>query len=308
MINENIEQQPLPDTTTNQSQPSETLSQVNPNTQTFEVPNDQFNSFHPQNQVIDLNNNNTVQVKPEDLVTANFNNPIELNQIPQQPPIDVMKQEKVDPVPVMPKYFPLEEDPVKESLIIEKQMIEYNYENDLSLQIQTPYHYYKVSNEDSKEIPVKISLLSKESKDLEKNLENRVSIDLICVVDVSGSMAGLKLELVKTTLKYILSILKENDRMAIIAFDTQGEVLVTLKQASEVNKPMFNDIIQSLHDKGGTAIHSGLKPALELIKNRKFKNEITGVFLLSDGADKQGEKIAFVNNLIDSLIYLKLFI
>ena len=51
---------------------------------------------------------------------------------------------------------------------------------------------------------------------------SRVPIDLICVVDQSGSMAGEKLALLKQTLIYIVDQMSELDRVAIVSFDTQA--------------------------------------------------------------------------------------
>jgi hypothetical protein len=43
-------------------------------------------------------------------------------------------------------------------------------------------------------------------------------MDLICVIDDSGSM-GEKAKLVRKSLKYLLKILGENDRICLISFD-----------------------------------------------------------------------------------------
>jgi hypothetical protein len=49
---------------------------------------------------------------------------------------------------------------------------------------------------------------------------SRVPIDLVCVVDQSGSMSGEKMALLKQTLVYITQQLNDLDRLAIISFDT----------------------------------------------------------------------------------------
>lgn len=51
---------------------------------------------------------------------------------------------------------------------------------------------------------------------------SRVPIDLICVVDQSGSMAGEKLALLKQTLIYIVEQMSELDRLAIVSFNTDA--------------------------------------------------------------------------------------
>lgn len=50
---------------------------------------------------------------------------------------------------------------------------------------------------------------------------SRVPIDLVCVVDQSGSMSGEKMILLKETLVYITQQLNQYDRLSIISFDTQ---------------------------------------------------------------------------------------
>ena len=51
---------------------------------------------------------------------------------------------------------------------------------------------------------------------------SRIPIDLICVVDQSGSMAGEKLALLKQTLIYIVDQMTDLDRLGLVSFDTQA--------------------------------------------------------------------------------------
>ncbi len=58
---------------------------------------------------------------------------------------------------------------------------------------------------------------------------SRTSVDLICVIDVSGSMMGEKIELVRSTMKYLLEALPPADRLSIITFESWGERVCGLK-------------------------------------------------------------------------------
>ena len=63
----------------------------------------------------------------------------------------------------------------------------------LSCFILSKNNYIKLSSSDSQKIPVLITVKTKDDNDKAvKSLENyRPPIDLICVIDHSGSMAGL---------------------------------------------------------------------------------------------------------------------
>jgi hypothetical protein len=55
----------------------------------------------------------------------------------------------------------------------------------------------------------------------------------------------------------------------------------------------LSHLFNSLHALGGTSITSGLELAVKVMQDRKIENQITSLFLLSDGMDdeKPFEKI-----------------
>ena len=55
-----------------------------------------------------------------------------------------------------------------------------------------------------------------EEKHLQAKQNLRFPIDLICVIDTSGSMNGEKLSLLKNTLLFLLEQMKEKDRISLI--------------------------------------------------------------------------------------------
>lgn len=70
-------------------------------------------------------------------------------------------------------------------------------------------------------VPLKAPSINPSSNNEASSTPSRVPIDLVCVVDQSGSMAGEKMRLLKETLVYIAEQLNEFDRLAIVSFDTQ---------------------------------------------------------------------------------------
>ena len=66
--------------------------------------------------------------------------------------------------------------------------------------------------------------------------EKTKGVDLICVVDVSGSMSGSRINLVKESLKYLTKLMDNRDRLAIVAFTDSASVKLHLTDMTEANK------------------------------------------------------------------------
>jgi hypothetical protein len=50
-------------------------------------------------------------------------------------------------------------------------------------------------------------------------------VDLVCVVDHSGSMSGLKIQLLRDTLMFITRSLEDADRFSIVQFDSTARIV-----------------------------------------------------------------------------------
>lgn len=86
-------------------------------------------------------------------------------------------------------------------------------------------------------------------------------IDLICVIDVSGSMQGIKIDMVKKTLKALLDFLNPRDRLCLIVFNSSATRITPLKCVTKTNLKYFNQAINTLNAGGGTTIGSGTELA-----------------------------------------------
>ncbi len=87
-------------------------------------------------------------------------------------------------------------------------------------------------------------------------------------------------------MKYLLETLTSGDRLSIITFQSHGKRICPLKCVTPENLVALNGYIDSLQAGGGTNINSGLDIALKTIRDRKHQNNVTSIFLLSDGQDK----------------------
>ena len=124
--------------------------------------------------------------------------------------------------------------------------------------------------------------------------ERESDVDLICVIDISGSMKGKKLTQLKYSLKAIISFMTPKDRLCIILFNDKADIYLDLAFMTDETKKLYLEKIEKIKVRGGTNILSGLTKALEIIKEEKKKennNEpmeqmrVKSVMLLSDGYD-----------------------
>jgi len=118
---------------------------------------------------------------------------------------------------------------------------------------------------------------------------NKAPLDLVCVIDHSGSMSGEKIELVKESFKSLLRFLGDSDRLSIVIFDNNASRLVPLVRTTEKNKKLILSQLKNVQGDGYTDINLGMTHAFEILKQRRYKNPVTSIFLLSDGLDTLGD-------------------
>lgn len=90
-------------------------------------------------------------------------------------------------------------------------------------------------------------------------------------------------------MRFLLETLTPADRLSIIIFNSYPTRLCGLKRVSPENLVQLNEIINSIHSGGGTNIDSGLELGLKIMRDRKQANEVSSIFLLSDGQDRGAE-------------------
>ena len=113
----------------------------------------------------------------------------------------------------------------------------------------------------------------------------RAPLDLVCLIDVSGSMDGEKIKLVRNTLSSLLGLLGEEDRLSIVKFEDKTKRLTPLLRVTADNKPKFENALRFLVTGGGTNIAAGVDKAFRVLNERKYRNPVSSIFLLSDGLD-----------------------
>ena len=129
-------------------------------------------------------------------------------------------------------------------------------------------------------------------EDAEWVTRSRLGLDLVVVLDVSGSMAGEKMKLLKESMKFIIDNLKPSDRLGIVSFSEDSRVHSFLRRMDESGRAAAKQIVEKLVAEGSTNIKAGMDDGYRIFRQRKFKNEVNSILLLSDGQDTVGNTMS----------------
>jgi len=122
----------------------------------------------------------------------------------------------------------------------------------------------------------------------QEDRQTRAPIDLIAVIDKSGSMRGQKLDLVKEALKFMLEQLKPDDCLSLVTFDSEVKLEIPLAKLSADQRAHASDVVTRLKDGSSTNLSGGLFMGMEQVISRKKPNEIASVLLFTDGLANVG--------------------
>ena len=96
-------------------------------------------------------------------------------------------------------------------------------------------------------------------------------LDLVMVLDVSGSMSGTGIQVVIDSVLYIQSMMSTNDRLAIITFNNSAQV-----HSNWVGK---NDTISALSAGGGTNFGAAINCLLDFLGKNGGDSSRAGIAL-----------------------------
>lgn len=113
----------------------------------------------------------------------------------------------------------------------------------------------------------------------------RAPVDLVTLLDVSGSMHGSKLSLLKRAVCFVIQNLGPSDRLSIVTFSSVARRIFPLRRMSDGGREDAILATNSLIASGSTNIVEGLKKGVRVLEERRERNPVSSIILLSDGKD-----------------------
>lgn len=127
--------------------------------------------------------------------------------------------------------------------------------------------------------------------------QNRSAIDLVCVLDESGSMSGDPIDLLKASMKFIVSNLTSNDRFGCIGYDDKIRTISNLQYMTSTVKQDTLRAIDCMEAGTLTALGQGLEAGVNMMRECNIsdlkqevetQHRVKNVLLLTDGRANVG--------------------
>ena len=130
-----------------------------------------------------------------------------------------------------------------------------------------------------------------------------IPVDIVFVIDTSGSMSGAKIMQARESLLEVISQLKNEDRFTIIGFSSTisawKDSLVSVVEFRESAR----DFTQGLMADGGTNFAAGMEEGIRILKQDADQNYVQLLVMLTDGEPTAGvtDPAEIINIALDQL-------
>lgn len=113
-------------------------------------------------------------------------------------------------------------------------------------------------------------------------------VDLVVVLDRSGSMGGQKIDDARMAVLRLMERLTAHDRMAIITYSNEVQRLSPLVHMNSANLENLSGAVRGIFSGGGTNLGGGLEQAIATLLQTEGTKRQRKVILISDGLANQG--------------------
>lgn len=123
-------------------------------------------------------------------------------------------------------------------------------------------------------------------------------------------MQGLKINLLRDALRFLVANLGDRDRMGLVTFGSSGGGVPLVGMTSKTWKgwPKILDSIRPVGQKSLRAdVVEGANVAMDLLMQRKSNNPLSSILLISDSSISDAESVDFVVSRAEAAKYVVLF-
>lgn len=124
-----------------------------------------------------------------------------------------------------------------------------------------------------------------------------VPIDVVVVVPISSSMQGVKINLVRDALRFMVYTLGERDRMGLVTFGSGGGGVPIVGMTTKA-WPGWSNVLTSIKPVGQKShradVVEGANVAMDLLMQRKYNNPVATIMLISDASTSDADSVDFV--------------
>lgn len=113
-------------------------------------------------------------------------------------------------------------------------------------------------------------------------------VDLVVVLDRSGSMEGKKIEDAKQAVIRLMDRLSPQDRMAVLSYSNGVEMIAGLTPMENGNRQRLSSQVGRIQPGGGTNLGGGLEHGISTLKYSPGSGRQRKIILISDGLANQG--------------------
>ena len=128
----------------------------------------------------------------------------------------------------------------------------------------------------------------------------RKDVNLVMVLDVSGSMEGDKLRSAREAAIQFVNQMGEEDYISIVTFSTASRILVAHEKVGEERQRVI-EVLQNLEVDGYTAFYDALGDAASILAKTNSAETSNAIVALTDGLDNSSDNYAFDSALIEKV-------
>ena len=130
-------------------------------------------------------------------------------------------------------------------------------------------------------------IMSADDIDMEKTGADR-PVDMVVVLDRSGSMQGEKIGQAKQSLLNLIDMLSPQDRLGLVSYADHVQTHANLLHINPTNRMLLRTAVSSIRTGGSTNLGSGLQQAIAIMQRSLAAGRSGSIILVSDGLANRG--------------------